>query len=148
MPIIDIDLSPDRRKLRPFGFVALVAFGLLGGLVLWRGGLFGIDFGGAARTVAYVLFGVGVASALCSLVRPELNRGLYVAIFLLTFPIGFVLSYVILGFVFFLVISPVGIFFRIVGRDRLRLRRGRAEETYWVRRPAEPGRPARYFRQY
>ena len=59
MALVDLDLNPDEKKLKQFGFIALVAFALLGALVLWKGGLFGLDFGGSTRTVAYVFFALG-----------------------------------------------------------------------------------------
>ena len=36
MALVDVDLRPDEKKLKQFGFVALVAFALLGGFLLWR----------------------------------------------------------------------------------------------------------------
>ena len=34
MALVDLDLNPDEKKLKQFGFIALVAFALLGALVL------------------------------------------------------------------------------------------------------------------
>ena len=66
---------------------------------------------------------------------------------ILAYPIGFVLSYVIMGFLFFGMITPLGLFFRLVGKDPLNRRFDSAAETYW----SEP-RPRRskesYFRQF
>lgn len=148
MALVDIDLKPDDKKLRQFGFIALVAFGLLGGLVLWHGGLLGIDFGASAQTVAYVLFAIGGASGLLSLVKPDLNRILYLALIVITTPIGLVLSFVIVGALFYGLFTPIGLFFRLIGRDPLYLKLDPAAQTYWTRRPSGPVQPKKYFRQY
>jgi hypothetical protein len=147
MAVIDIDLKPDRRKLRQFGFIALVAFGGLAGLILWKGGLFGISFGEAANTVAYVLLGVGALSALFSLAYPPANRILFTGLIIVTFPIGIVISYVLMGFVFYVIFTPIALLFKLIGRDSLERRFDREAETYWVERKPVEG-TKRYFKQF
>ena len=148
MALVDIDLKPDRKKLAQFGWISLVAFAALGGFVMWKNGLFGIDFGDHARTVAIVLFAVGGASALFSLFAPPANLALFLTLTVITAPIGFVLSYVILGALFYLMFTPVGLFFRAVGRAPLRRKVDPTAETYWTRRRTGKTDPKRYFRQY
>ena len=145
--MIDINLKPDRTTLRKFGFVALVAFGLLGGLVLWKRALVGIPLGNAASTVAIVLWGLGIISAVFSFVEPRLNRFLYVGLTLFTFPIGFVVSHLFLAIVFYLVLTPVGLVMRLLRRDPLHRTFDREAKTYWVDH-VEPKTVEEYFRQY
>jgi len=148
MNLLDVTLDPEPRVLRQFGFFALAAFGLLGAVALWRSTLFGFVLGERALPVAIGFFALGAVSALFSLVAPRANRPLYVGLIVLTFPIGFVLSFLVLGILFFLVLSPVGLLFRLIGRDGLQLRIDPAATTYWVDR--EPGGPdtERYFKQF
>ena len=72
---------------------------------------------------------------------------IYVGLTVLAYPIGFVLSYLIMGFLFFVMITPLGLFFRLVGRDPLERAFDPEATTYW----ADP-RPRRakgsYFRQF
>ena len=147
MAAVELNLNPGRRVLRQFGFLALAGFGLLGGLVLWRGGLFGFDFGAAARPVAWGLWGLGGVSGALSLFAPAANRPLWVALVLATFPIGFVLSYVLMGLLFFGMLTPVSLVFRLIGRDALERRLDPQAESYWQRR-GPPAPIARYFRQF
>lgn len=148
MSMIQLNTKPDRKTLAQFGLVALVAFGLIGGLIFWKKELFGLHLSdGAARTTAFVLWGLGALSALLGLVKPELNRFLFVGLILVTFPIGFVLSYVIMFVIFYLIITPVGLVFRLIGRDPLAKRFDPKAATYWVpHRKAES--VERYFRQF
>jgi hypothetical protein len=147
MAAIDLNLNPEPRTLRQFGFLACAAFALLGALALWRGGLFGLDFGAALRPVAFGLFGLGALSALLSLVAPRANRPLWVALTLVAYPIGLVVSYLLMGFLFFGILTPVNLVFRLIGRDALRRGFDRDATTYWIERSGEVPLE-RYFRQF
>ena len=145
--MLEINLRPPGKALRQFGFVALLAFGLIGGLIRWKQGLFGLDFGRAVEPVAYTLWALGAVSALLSLVAPRANRPLYVGVVVITYPIGFVVSHVLLGAIFFGLFTPLGLVFRLMRRDSLHRRFEKEASTYWVRhRPVES--VERYFRQF
>jgi len=45
-----------------------------------------------------------------------------------------ILSPVVLGIMFFLVITPIGMFLRARGKDPLRLKPNRQSKTYWIER--------------
>ena len=115
--------------------------------LLEDGAIFAFGLGAARAPVALGLLAVGGISAFFSLVAPKANLPLFVGLSILAFPIGFVLSYVILGFLFYGVITPIGMIMRVFGRDPL-LRSFDGEQTsYW----SEP-RPSRgkesYFKQF
>jgi hypothetical protein len=65
---------------------------------------------------------------------------------ILAFPIGWTISRVSLGLMFFVLFTIVGIAFRLFGRDALHLRRGQGG-TYWMPKPA-PRSGEEYLRQY
>jgi len=144
MALIKLNIKPTDRELRQFGFIALGAFGLLGALLFWRLVPLWRLFGAAAPTAAYAVWAVGALSALLSIVAPKLNRPLYVGLSVLAYPIGFVMSYVILGAFFFLVVTPLGLIFRLTGRDPLRRRLDAGAHSYWIKNKAAK-KPARYF---
>ena len=82
-----------------------------------------------------------------SLVYPPANRPLFVGLSLLAYPIGFVLSHVILAALFFLLIAPIALLFRLRGRDLMQRRYDPGAPSYWAAaRPTPP--PSRYFRQF
>ena len=139
MAVLDLDLKPASRALRVFGIAAAVVFGG-GGALAWH-------FGWIGPPLVYVAFGIAAVSLIAALAWPAANRPLYVVLSILAWPIGLVLSYVVLGSLFFLVLTPVGLLFRLLGRDALCLRSSRAGDTYWV--PHEPPTSLeRYFRQF
>jgi hypothetical protein len=148
MTMIDVDWKPSDRILRQFGFVSLLFFGLLGGYVFWRGSLFGFDLGSAAQTVAVVLWAVAGMAALLSLCCPRANRPLYVALVALTFPIGLVVSFGIMTVLFYLVITPLGLVMRLLGKRPIHVKWKTDGSTYWTHRPPESRGPERYFSQF
>ena len=142
-----INLHPTNRQLRQFGFIALLAFGLLGSLVLWRGALFGFHFGTSARGVSYALWTLGVVSALLSLVFPAGNRFLFVALTVISYPIGYVVSFALMAIFFYGVVTVVAIVFRLLGRDVLKRRFEPEASTYWTPHNS-PSSIKRYFQQF
>ena len=142
-----INLHPTNRQLRQFGFIALVAFGLLGAVVEWRGGLFGAHFGDAAPWVSYSLWALGAISALLSLVYPAGNRFLFLTLTIISYPIGYVVSFVLMAIFFYGVMTFVAIVFRLIGRDVLKRKFEAEASTYWTPHNT-PSSIKRYFQQF
>ena len=145
--LVEINFRPNERTLRQFGWIALAGFGLLA-LCAWQEWLvFRHGLGAAREPVAFALLALAGVSALFSLVFPKANAPLYVGLSLAAFPIGFVLSYVIMATLFYLVIAPVGFLMRAFGLDPMQRRMLPEATTYWV--DARPARAkADYFRQF
>lgn len=145
--LIEIDLNPSVATLRQFGWIALVGFSLIGLLAWYEFLIFSFGLGSAREPVAFTLWGLAALAAFFSLVFPSGNRPIYIGLTLLAFPIGFVLSYVIMGTLFYVLITPVGLFFKLTGRDTMYRRFDPEAETYWF--PARAGRPREhYFKQF
>ncbi|MGD8316461.1 MAG: SxtJ family membrane protein [Myxococcales bacterium] len=144
--LVEINFDPDTKTLRQFGVIAFGGFGILAILAYHRMFVFA-GLGDARVSVALSLALLGLAALAFSVVAPRANRFLYVGLSLLAFPIGFVLSYVIMGALYFLVIGPIAIVMRALGRDPLHRRYQPDAPSYWTR-----ARPARdkesYFHQY
>jgi hypothetical protein len=144
---IPLNLNPDARTLRSFGWIALVGFGLLAACAWLERFVFAFGLGELRVPVAGVLAALGVLSALLSLVYPRGNRWLFVGLSVATYPIGVVVSYTVLAVLFFVVIAPVGMLLRLLGRDPLARNIDRNAKSYWT--PARKQRPkADYFKQF
>lgn len=145
--LVEIDFNPDTKTLRQFGFIAFVGFGALAALAYYEKLVFAFGLGDARLAVAASVAALGLLALVLGLVAPRANRLLYVGLSLLAFPIGFVLSYVIMGALYFLIIGPIAVALRLAGRDPMRRARDPQAASYWT-----PARPARdkesYFHQY
>jgi len=136
--MIEINFKPSPKELRTFGIAFLVACGLVGGLLAWRFGL------GAP---SYVLWSLAPIGGLLAFVAPKALKPVYILLSLLAWPIGMVVGTVMLAAVYYLVITPLGLVFRLLGKDPMQRRLDRSAATYWIaRRPAAS--VERYFRQF
>ncbi len=139
MALIEINWSPDRKQLRLFGVGALAILTVVAALLHWLKGL--------PTPWAFTLSGTGLAIFLVSLASLRLTRMIYVALTAVTMPIGLVISFVLMAAFYFGILTPVGLFFRLIGRDSLRRKFDHDAATYWVpRRPPETS--DRYFHQF
>jgi hypothetical protein len=145
--MIEINLRPDEETLRQFGFIALVGFGFVAALAWFEWLVFAGGLGAARPLVAGGLAGLSLLSGLLSLVHPRANLPIYVGLTLLSYPIGFVLSYVIMGTLFFGVITPVGLIFRLMRRDALHRRMEPQAASYWLDPRPRRSRES-YFKQF
>ena len=48
--------------------------------------------------------------------------------------LGSIITPIVMGVVFFLVITPIGLVMKIIGKDLLSLKYDKKKETYWVKR--------------
>ena len=138
MAVLEINRNPSQRELRWFGLIVLVFCGIVGLVLRMR---FGLD------TAAWIAWAVGALVAAVFYAVPPVRRALYVGWMYLFYPIGFVLSHIVLGIIYYLVLTPVGLLLRIFGRDSMRRWPAPDAETYWVRREAKIA-SERYFRQF
>jgi hypothetical protein len=133
----DLPLNPSRRMLRQF---SMLWIGFFAALAIWQW------FVRAHHTLATVYALMAVTVGPVGLVAPAVIRPIYVTWLVAAFPIGWVISRVLLVILFFGVATPLAALFRWRGRDVLGLRRHDAA-SYWASKP-QPGGPASYFRQF
>jgi hypothetical protein len=134
--VISPSFRPDDRQLRQFAWIALPGFCLFGWMALRASGSVELALGLAAFGVAVSLLG---SSA------PRAVLPLYLVLMVLAYPIGWVVSHVLLRVIYYGIFTPVGILFRAVGRDPLRLRKPECG-SYWTRRRQRTN-SLDYFRQ-
>ena len=137
MALIEVNLNPSKQELKWFGLIMLVFFALIGGMVWWTAM--------APRAAsAIVTFGAVICVAYYA-VAP-LRLPMYLGWMHLVFPIGWVLSHLLFGAIYYLILTPIGLILRLIGYDPLRRRRPSSAVSYWMERPAAD--PDRYFRQF
>ena len=115
--------------LRKFGLVMAVAFGLFGGLLVWRDREWGM----------YLLYVAGFFLA-TGLVVPKALSPIERAWMALARVLQFIVTSIILTLTFFLVMTPMGLLLRFMGKDLLGMKGDPDIETYWV--PVEEDGPA------
>ena len=138
MAIVNINLDPSEKDLRWFPVVMLVFFGLIGAIAYFQ---FESPRVGGGLWCFGALF-----AAVYWLVAP-FRRPLYGAWMRLVAPVGSVVSYVILGVVFYCILTPMGVLLRVAGRDVMERKFDFEKPSYWCEHRTG-GDKASYFKQY
>jgi hypothetical protein len=116
---------------RAFGLVFVALFSLIG--LASR-----VFFGGDLRIWALAIAGLFLA---ITLVVPKILHPLNRPWMRFSFTLHRVANPIVLGFIFFAVVTPIALLMRWRGKDPLRLRFDRTAKTYWIARtPPGPDR--------
>jgi hypothetical protein len=133
----DLPLKPTPRVLRQFAAAWTVIFLALGlHQALARG-----------HPAAGIIFGAVSVVGLVGLFRPASLRWLFVGATIAAFPVGWLVTQMVLAIMFYLVLTPVALVFRWRGRDALQLRRKPEGASFWTTRSDSPD-AGRYLKQF
>ena len=139
MSLVKIDWNPESKRLQNFGKIALVATTLIS-LLLYL-------FKGIAFQWALIIFGFGFFVFIISLLSLKLTKVIYLGMILLTLPIGYVVSFILMAVFYFLLLTPLGLIFRLIGRDPLNRKFEPNAKSYWLNRQPPKG-SEQYFHQF
>jgi len=134
----DIPFTPSTRTLRQFAGLWILFFA---GLTYWQNFMLGKD------ALALFFAALAIVIGLVGLARPQIIRPIFVVWMIAAFPVGWIMSRVLLSFLYYGVFMPVGLCFRLVGRDVLNRRYNPGKDSYWTRKNYATDLVS-YFRQY
>ncbi|MEE2777668.1 MAG: SxtJ family membrane protein [Acidobacteriota bacterium] len=137
--MIELNRDPTPKQLRWFAGLVFPLF------CVWIGWLLHSQLG--ATATAKGLVGFGLAVAVVGVPIPTVARWVWLATMVAVFPIGFVLSHVLLAVVYYVLFTLVGLALRIAGKDPMTRELDRDAKTYWITRDKTID-IERYFRQY
>ena len=138
MSLAEINWHPSRKELRTFAIIALIA-AILIALLLWK-------FRGLGIQWAMVIFSLGMAILVSSLLSLRLTRVIYLGFILATLPIGLLVSFLLLAIFYFGILTPLALMFRLIGRDTLHRKFDPDVESYWITH-RQPDNLDRYYNQ-
>jgi hypothetical protein len=139
MSVVQINRDPSRRQLNQFGFIWLGFLALFGVIAQLK-----FD----NPEVARLLWIAAVVVPVVGWILPQFMRLVFLGMSYLAWPIGFVVSHVVLAAVYYLVLTPIGLLTRVFGYDSMLRRFDRDATSYWIERPRKDTAPGRYFRQF
>jgi len=116
------------KQERQFGFLFAAVFTLVAFWPLWP-----------LHAPSLPWLGGAVAWAALALICPRLLAPLYRLWMKFGHVLGWINARIILSLVFFVVVTPIGIVMRLLGKDLLRMRTPKSA-SYWIRRdqPLDP----------
>jgi hypothetical protein len=139
MSLVNVKWNPSRKDLNGFRLISIVATVLIGVL------LYAVKNVDARWCVA--IAAVGGFIALSGFVSLSLTRYIYIVLVAVTLPIGYVVSLVLMSVFYFGLVTPLGLVFRLTGRDALHRRFDPRAKSYWI--PHEQVKKVdRYFQQF
>ena len=139
MALVSLNLKPSQKQLKDFGFISLIMLFVIGLVLLGLGKIPAIGF------MVFCL--VGVLLYLLSRISVALIKPIYLGLIVLTFPIGWVVSHLMMALFYYGIISPIALLFRLINRDPLCRKYEPNTDTYWIQ--CKKKRPAKdYFRQF
>lgn len=141
--MIEVNWKPDRSVLRQFALIWMIGFLTIGALIAWKNGAFEGD---GSWLIPQIVWAVSVAVGVTGLVLPKLIRPVYLLWMGITYPIGWAISHLLLLTIYLGLFTPLGLFFRLIGRDLLN-RKYSGRQSYWIQKK-DQGQSDRYFRQY
>ena len=139
MSVVQINTNPTRRELNQFGFIWLGFLAFFGLVAIFK-----FD----SPLVARWLWVAAVVVPIVGWLVPVFMRLVFLGMSYLAWPIGFVVSHVVLAIVYYLVLTPIGLLTRIFGYDSMKREFDPEAKSYWIERSAEGVDPKRNFRQF
>jgi hypothetical protein len=132
--MIPINWKPDRKTLGEFAEAGMFVLGMVAAPLAYLRG---------EPRVAAIFWVIAVILRIVGLVRPAWLKPVFVGLTLATWPIGWFVSRVALGVLYFAVFTPIALVFRLIGRDVLKRSFDPKAKTYW-----ESYRPNRGVERY
>jgi len=139
MSIVEINWNPEKGQLRLFGLTAIVVLGTVAVILRFVLGVSGI--------VAVFVAGAGLCIFIVSLVSFKAARIIYLGLTFAGLPVGLVISFLLMATFYFFILTPVGLVFKLLGRDALARKFRTDSPTYWTSH-TQTSDTERYFHQF
>jgi len=131
------NIKEDKTTLRKFGFTVGTVL-LLVGIVLFLIG----------KSSSVVFGGIGVLLILFGLILPNILKPLNKIWMTLAVILGWFMSRIILFILYYVIITPIGIFLKLIGKDFLQLKIDKSSKSYWETREKKIAEQIDYERQF
>lgn len=123
--MIDIDWKPDERTLKKFGISMLILCSVFSLALFFRG----------HSVAAWIFIGLAAYCGITLVVYKRALRPLYGFWMAIAWLLGKIIAPLVLGFIYYGVITPIGLVLRLTGHDKLNLKKP-AGKSYWHDIPA------------
>ncbi len=131
------NIKSEKSDLRKFGITVGLVIGILGGLLWWRGKEFYNYF-----------FIISIALIISGLLVPKLLLPIQKTWMTIALVIGWFMTRLILSILFYLVVTPIGLVAKLLGKEFLELKIDKSRKSYWIYREERPFDKKDYERQF
>ena len=143
-PFQEVNWRPDRRESRRFAQSLVIGFPCIA--LLWLL-MRRVSSGGWNLRQALYIGGTGLAVGLVLWALPGIARPFYLVWYGIACSIGIVVGNVLLGIIFYLFVTGIGLLRRTLGRSPIRKNINRQETSAW-QDVTQPEDSRQYYRQF
>ena len=131
------DIKSEKSDLKKFGITIGIILLVIAGLLLWKD-----------KELFQIFLIIGAILCLLGFAMPFSLKPVYWMWMIITYFISWIMTPVILSFVFYLIITPIGLIGRLFGKQFINLRWDKLNDSYWNIRINQEKKKKHYKNQY
>ena len=133
-----MEINLDKKQIRTFGLGLAVILSVFAALNLYKG----------HQSVALTLLIFGAISAVLAILCQILLKPVYIVFMKISHVLGWINTRILLGLIFYVVITPIGFVIKIFGKDLLDRKIEPDKQSYWIKREKVHNEKSRYEKQF
>ena len=114
------NIKRERSDFRKFGITVGIVLMIIAGLLFWIG-----------KESFQIFLGIGIGLCVLGVATPAALKPIYFVWMIFATIMGWIMTRVILSFLFFLVVTQIGLILRLFGKQFLNLKWDKSQKSYW-----------------
>ena len=131
------NIKSEKSDLYKFGITIGVILMVVAGILFWK-----------EKESFQILLTVGVVMCILGFTMPLTLKPIYWIWMIVATVLGWIMTRVILSFLFYLILTPIGLLLRLFGKQFIELIWHRENSTYWNNRTGDLFTKETYEKQY
>jgi Saxitoxin biosynthesis operon protein SxtJ len=138
--LIDYDFTTEKKEIRMFSRMVPIV------LLIW-GTVFGFSHGWGGRS-EWILYGIALVLFFWGMISPYTLKPIYIGWMYFTRTMAWVITTVVLGLVFYIGFTGIGLLMRLLGKNPLDRKLDPSADSYWIKHPPYKFSKEHYHRQF
>jgi len=130
-------IKSEKDDLRKFGITVGIILMIIAGFLFWKEK----DASQIFLTIGTLLFFLGIAI-------PFILKPIYWVWMIFAIILGWIMTRIILGLLFYIVFTPIGLISRLLGKQFIELQWNKTSSTYWNYRSRDAFEKQKYEKQF
>ena len=131
------NIKTGKKDIRSFGITFGIIFLIIAGFLYYQ----------EKDSFQLFIYLAGSFSGL-GIILPIILKPFYMVWMIFAVILGWFMTKVILSLLFYLIITPIGLFLRIIGKDLLNLKEKKQQKSYWNMRNSKEEQNQNYEKQF
>jgi|TARA_Y100000310_G_scaffold49327_1_gene45626 hypothetical protein len=131
------NIKSEKSDLRKFGITVGIILIIVVGFLFWK-----------EKESFQILLTAGVVLLILGLTIPVILKPIYWVWMVFATILGWLMTRVILTLLFYVILSPIGLIARLLGKQFLDLKLNHLQQSYWSMRTVEPSNTQNYEKQF